>query len=122
MFAGTSRSASKVVGTARVSVTNVGDRAGANAVMLFASAPVDAARRAKEGVPLHTLIAFDKVLLAPGQSTVVSFDVKAHALLWANRTGHRVTATEGAGVWTFWTGTAADRTTGEGAAAQVTIM
>ena len=109
---GTTRAASVVVGTVEVFLQNVGDRAGANSVMLFAAAPVDATRRAAEGTPLHALVSFEKVMLAPQESTTLRFDVKAHALLWANRTGHRVVAE---GEWTFWTGTAADRDTEEAA-------
>ncbi len=74
----TSASAIDVAGTVRltVTVTNTGDRAGAEVVQVYASDPVASVVR-----PLKQLIGYVKVPLAAGQSAEV--DVEVHADLFS---------------------------------------
>jgi beta-glucosidase len=58
-----------------VTVMNTGDRAGSEVVQLYASDPVASVVR-----PLKELIGYAKVLLEPGRSAVVDFDVHADRL------------------------------------------
>jgi hypothetical protein len=71
-----------------VDVQNVGDRVGQQTVLLFASPPEQAVR--EEGAPMKSLIAFDKLELAPGEKQRIIFVVKAEKdLTIVDRAGNR---------------------------------
>lgn len=93
------RTEAKVVARARVAVTNMGTREGDAAVMLFAAPPSDVA--GKNGAPLKSLMAFDRVKLAAGESTSLTFSLSSLDFSFAGEDGVRKL---GQGEWKFWVG------------------
>jgi len=71
--------------TARAKVTNVGERAGKEAVQAYLT-DVEASCR----VPLRSLVGFRKVELGPGQSAEVEFEVDAARMALVDEAGRRV--------------------------------
>jgi hypothetical protein len=71
--------------TAKVKVTNTGKRAGADVVQLYGVDPVASATR-----PVHQLLGYARVPLAPGEAKVVAFDVPTTRLAFMDRSGRRV--------------------------------
>jgi len=71
--------------TAAVTVTNTGDRDGAEVVQLYLHDPVAQVTR-----PVRKLLGFAKVLLAPGESRRVDFVVPPEATAFTGRSGHRI--------------------------------
>ncbi|OLF17130.1 glycosyl hydrolase [Actinophytocola xanthii] len=71
--------------TLSLTVTNTGERAGADVVQLYLHDPVAQVTR-----PVVRLIGYVKVRLAPGESRRVEFDVPASAAAFTGRAGHRV--------------------------------
>ena len=67
--------------TARVTVRNTGDRAGAEVVQLYGSDPVASITR-----PVTQLIGYARVELDPGESREISFDVPTRLLSFSDRT------------------------------------
>ncbi|MEV4803203.1 glycoside hydrolase family 3 N-terminal domain-containing protein [Nonomuraea sp. NPDC049421] len=68
-----------------VTVTNTGDRAGAEVVQVYASDRIASVTR-----PLAQLVGYARVELAPGQSARVEFAVPARLLSFTGRDGRRV--------------------------------
>ncbi|MFB9475848.1 beta-glucosidase [Nonomuraea salmonea] len=68
-----------------VTVTNTGDRAGADVVQVYASDRIASVTR-----PLAQLVGYARVELAPGQSARVEFAVPARLLSFTGRDGRRV--------------------------------
>jgi hypothetical protein len=93
------RKDAKTVGEARVAVTNSGQRDGDAVIMLFASPP--ASLRGKNGVPLTSLISFERVALAAGQRTSVSFGLSSFDFSPAGEDGLRQLLQ---GEWRLWVG------------------
>lgn len=91
------RAKTSVVATIEASVTNTGDRQGAETVLIFAKGPTAGV----DGAPLKSLIAFEKVQLAASDKTSVSFDIQSHHFTHADVEGKRV-ATKG--TWKIWAG------------------
>jgi len=89
----------KVVASAGVSVANTGAREGDAVVMLFAAPP--ARLRGTNGVPLKSLLGFDRVTLQPGESADLSFSLTSLDFSYADADGLRSMAP---GEWTFWVG------------------
>ena len=103
---------SAVVGTATVTVTNTGARAGAHSVLLFTAPPtMTDAERERTGAPLQNVVGFDRVLLEAGKTATVTIDIHAYHLTYSGRGGDRL-AREGE--WKFWTGSVNDRTNAAG--------
>ena len=100
---GVTRARSRAIGVATVSVANVGARAGAESVLLFA-APVSP--HPADGAPRAALVEFERVALGPGESAELRFVLRAHHLTLFDRDGAR--AADGVREWTFWTGAARD--------------
>ena len=87
----------KVATTVSVTTRNTGERAGDNVVLVFASPP----GAGKNGRPLRSLIAFDRVSLAPGEATESVLAVEAQHLTLATGLSQRETVT---GPWKVWVG------------------
>jgi beta-xylosidase len=68
-----------------VAVRNVGERAGAEVVQLYLHDPIAQVTR-----PVVRLIGYGKVLLAPGQSARITFEVPADLAAFTGRDGHRI--------------------------------
>ncbi|MDQ3790569.1 MAG: fibronectin type III-like domain-contianing protein, partial [Actinomycetota bacterium] len=68
-----------------VTVTNTGDRDGADVVQLYLHDPVAQVAR-----PVQKLIGFAKVWLAPGESRRVQFDVPPEATAFTGLAGKRI--------------------------------
>ncbi len=68
--------------TARVTVTNTGSRAGEEVVQLYTRQPVASRSR-----PVRELKAFRKIKLRPGESEVVSFEIKREAFAFHDDAG-----------------------------------
>jgi len=99
-----------VVANVVANVKNMGDRSGDEVVMIFAAPP----NAGKDGAPLRALVAFERVTLAAGQATTLSFAIKSHHFTYgASKDGRR---TVPAGTWKVWAG--ADN---EAEAVEVTI-
>ena len=77
-----------VVHTADVTVTNTGDRAGAQAVLAFMAPP----NPGVDGAPLRSLVGFGKVFLQPGESAQVSLAITQHDLTLTPIDGGRAAA------------------------------
>jgi beta-glucosidase len=82
--------------TVTAEVTNTGHRAGADVVQLYVGDP------ARTGEPVRTLAGFQKVRLAPGQTTRVRFDLKPRALSFWDGASQRWQAIPG--VYRVWLG------------------
>lgn len=62
----------------RVTVTNTGDKAGKEAVQIYAASP-----SIKQGRPIQELVAFGKTsLLSPGQKETLTLQIKTRDLAW----------------------------------------
>ncbi len=68
-----------------VTVTNNGDVAGSDVVLLFVKNPTPG----EGGAPLRTLAGFERVFLQPGESIEVPFSITAHDLTVTNLSGGR---------------------------------
>jgi len=82
---------SETVTTVKVNVTNTGDRAGAESILLMMEPPAEA-----KMAPKRTLIAFDKVYLEASEVRQVEFNITAHNLALADEQGNWKPQ---AGVW-----------------------
>eukprot|EP00466_Bigelowiella_natans_P013777 jgi/Bigna1/92882/estExt_fgenesh1_pm.C_900002 len=82
---------SETVTTVKVNVTNMGDRAGAESILLMMEPPAEA-----KMAPKRTLIAFDKVYLEASEVRQVEFNITAHNLALADEQGNWKPQT---GVW-----------------------
>lgn len=71
--------------TVDVSIANVGNRAGANAVHVFASRPVSSVV-----TPVSELVGFDRVSLEAGEERTVSIEIAAEAFAVVRPTGESV--------------------------------
>ncbi len=69
--------------TAQVTITNTGDRAGAGVAQLYLTDPASA------GEPPHQLKGFQKVMLAPGQSKVLTFPISLQDMSYYQAAGQR---------------------------------
>eukprot|EP00463_Aulacantha_scolymantha_P002743 TRINITY_DN347_c0_g1_i2.p1 TRINITY_DN347_c0_g1~~TRINITY_DN347_c0_g1_i2.p1 ORF type:complete len:577 (-),score=112.83 TRINITY_DN347_c0_g1_i2:136-1608(-) len=69
----------------RTEVTNIGDREGDEVVMLYARSP----KYGQDGAPLRDLIAFERIHLASGETTILEFNVLPHHLSLVNIEGER---------------------------------
>jgi hypothetical protein len=90
---------SDVLATIRIRVRNTGAYTGSSPLLVFASPPKGLA--GEGGIPLRSLIGFDKVRLAPGGAATVSFAVRAEHLAVSGQTGGRLAL---AGQWGLWIG------------------
>uniref|UniRef100_A0A7S3APJ0 Fibronectin type III-like domain-containing protein n=1 Tax=Haptolina ericina TaxID=156174 RepID=A0A7S3APJ0_9EUKA len=88
---------SKTAATFTVEVTNKGERDGTEVILLFASPP----NAGHDGMPLQSLISFDRVAVRPGQKRQVELSVQASHFTAASRDGSRVVPT---GEWKIWVG------------------
>ncbi|MFD4960484.1 glycoside hydrolase family 3 N-terminal domain-containing protein [Microbacterium sp. NPDC058389] len=79
---------------ARVRVSNTGDRTGTDVVQLYARDVVASVTR-----PVAQLLAYQRVTLAPGESTVVTFDVPATRLAFTGRDGRRIVEPGAVELW-----------------------
>ena len=93
------QTASTAATTMSVKVSNTGSRDGDQAVLVYAVPP----GAGVNGAPLKYLVAFDRVSVAAGASTTVSFTVPADKLLLTDAEGKKVYTT---GKWTFFVDTA----------------
>ncbi len=84
---------------ASVQVTNAGAREGAEVVQLYGRDVTASVTR-----PLAQLLGFARVVLGPGESTVVDFDVPPARLAFTGRDGRRVVEP---GTTVLWSGTCA---------------
>eukprot|EP00656_Telonema_subtile_P019845 TRINITY_DN2104_c0_g1_i1.p1 TRINITY_DN2104_c0_g1~~TRINITY_DN2104_c0_g1_i1.p1 ORF type:complete len:437 (+),score=111.58 TRINITY_DN2104_c0_g1_i1:267-1577(+) len=84
-------------GSVMVNTTNLSERDGAVAVMLFAASP----NAGVGGEPIQSLVAFDKVHVRAGQSVVTELEIEAQHFALASITGERDVAK---GVWKLWVG------------------
>jgi hypothetical protein len=91
------RAKTSVVASISAAVTNTGDRHGDEIVLVFAKSPTAGV----DGAPLKSLIAFERLGLAPQESSTVVFDIQSHHFTHADVAGNRV-ATPGA--WKVWAG------------------
>ncbi|WP_062462787.1 beta-glucosidase family protein [Demequina soli] len=87
-----------------VTVRNVGGRAGADVVQLYAHTPSRSVTR-----PVAQLVGFARVALEPGESATVTFDVPAGRLAFSDRTYTRVVEPGPVELWVG--GSCADRAT-----------
>ncbi len=71
--------------TATATITNTGDREGADAVQLYYSDPVAEVAR-----PVLMLLGFARVELQPGHSATVSFDISTDRFAYCGRDGARI--------------------------------
>jgi beta-glucosidase len=71
--------------TASVTVTNTGDRAGAEVVQLYFRDPVASVTR-----PVRQLLGFARINLEPGQAATVSFDIHSDRLAFVGTSLDRV--------------------------------
>ncbi|SKB39730.1 beta-glucosidase [Arthrobacter sp. 49Tsu3.1M3] len=76
--------------TVEVTVTNTGDRVGADVVQMYVGAPAGPVR-----TPARELRAFRKVTLDPGESRTVTFDLDRRAFAYYDITDHRWAVTPG---------------------------
>ncbi|WP_051532933.1 glycoside hydrolase family 3 C-terminal domain-containing protein [Arthrobacter sp. 9MFCol3.1] len=76
--------------TVEVTVTNTGDRVGADVVQIYVGAPAGPVR-----TPARELRAFRKVTLDPGDSRTVTFDLDRRAFAYYDITDHRWAVTPG---------------------------
>ena len=74
---------------AQVTITNTGDRAGAEAAQLYLTDSASA------GEPPYQLKGFQKVMLAPGQSQVLTFPISRRAMSYYQAAGQRWVAAPG---------------------------
>jgi len=79
----------RVVSRAQVGVTNTGGRDGDAVVMLFVSPPADLQSK---GAPSKSLVGFDRISLASGDSHTLSFDLTSLDLSFAGEDGERLSA------------------------------
>ncbi len=70
--------------TVQVTVTNTGDRAGADVVQIYVAAPERPVR-----TPVRELRAFQKVTLEPGESRTVTLELDRRAFAYYDVTDHR---------------------------------
>jgi hypothetical protein len=77
-----------------VTVTNTGDMASDFVIMLFATSP----NAGVDGVPLQSLVAFERVHVGVGESVTVTMPITAVSLAHADADG---ALTSHAGAWTF---------------------
>jgi beta-glucosidase len=75
--------------TATATVTNTGTRSGSDVAQLYLGDPASA------GEPARQLEGFDRVTLAPGQSTTVSFPITGHELSFFDTTADGWTVPDG---------------------------
>jgi len=87
------------VGAATVSVSNTGDMDGDEIVMLFGAPPKGIAGR--DGNPIQSLIAYERVNLRVGETKQVTMPVTTHAFKLVDGMGVGFTAK---GDWEFWLG------------------
>jgi beta-glucosidase len=76
--------------TVKVTVTNTGERAGADVVQIYVAAPERPVR-----TPVRELRAFQKVTLEPGESRTVTLDLDRRAFAYYDVTDHRWAVTPG---------------------------
>jgi beta-D-xylosidase 4 len=87
----------KVATTVSVTSRNTGERAGDNVVLVFASPP----GAGENGRPLRSLVAFDRVSLAPGEEKKSLLTIDAQHLTLATGLSQRETVP---GPWKLWVG------------------
>ena len=80
-----------------VTSRNSGERAGDNVVLVFAAPP----GAGENGRPLRSLVAFDRVSLAPGEEKESVLAIEAQHLTLATGLSQRETV---AGPWKLWVG------------------
>ena len=93
----------------KATVKNTGARAGAEVVLLYAAPP----NAGMDGAPLKTLVAFERVRLAAGESDEAAFELTAEHFSYVNEQGERATVH---GAWKVWAGN-----DGEERAVEVTV-
>jgi beta-glucosidase len=86
LFPGGSRSGQEI---AQVTITNTGDRPGAEVAQLYLTDPASA------GEPPYQLKGFQKVMLAPGQSKVLTFPISLQDMSYYQAAGQRWVAAPG---------------------------
>ena len=91
------RKDTSVVASVHATVRNTGDRDGDEVVQIFASAP----NAGQDGVPLKTLVAYERLHIKAGASVEQSFAIQGHHFTFANTAGKIVTAP---GTWRMWAG------------------
>jgi beta-glucosidase len=96
-----------------VTVTNVGDRSGDEVVQVYISHPQ------RENAPLRSLVGFERITLAPGESRKVGFTLDPSAMSTVDENGGRVVRAGSANVWIG--GGQPDRRPGLPAAAGVSV-
>ena len=87
----------KVATTVSVTSRNTGERAGDHVVLVFASPP----GAGQNGRPLRSLVAFDRVSLAPGEAKESVLAIDAQHLTLATGLSQRETVL---GPWKLWVG------------------
>jgi hypothetical protein len=87
------------VAQATVNVTNTGDMAGDEVVLLFGAPPKGIA--GQNGNPIQNLVAYERVTLQPGETTRLALPITTNALKLTDKTGAGFTAH---GDWEFWVG------------------
>jgi hypothetical protein len=85
------------VATVAVNTTNLSERDGAEAVLLFAASP----NAGRNGEPIQSLVAFDKVHVQAGRSVTTVLEVESQHFALASLTGERAIAK---GAWRLWVG------------------
>jgi len=85
------------VATLAVNTSNLSERDGAEAILIFAASP----NAGQDGEPIQSLIAFDKVHVQAGQSVVTELSVASQHFTLASITGERSVVK---GAWKLWVG------------------
>eukprot|EP00912_Choanoflagellata_sp_UC4_P002009 UC4_evm6s1289 len=80
-----------------VNTTNLSERDGAEVIFIFAASP----NAGKNGEPIKSLVAFDKVHVPAGGSVMTTLDIKSQHFTLTSITGERSIAR---GVWKLWVG------------------
>ena len=86
-----------VVARVHVNTTNLSDRDGAEAVLVFAAPPL----AGQDGNPIQSLVAFDKVHVPAHTTATTVLEITAQHFTLASITGERAASK---GVWKLWVG------------------
>ena len=92
LVSGVSAHKAAPLSTVTVTVTNTGSVTSDYAILVFAVPPTPG----QGGAPLQSLIAFDRINLAPGATQSVSFPIVSQSLAYGGESGALVSA---AGQW-----------------------
>jgi hypothetical protein len=95
------RKDTSVVATVTATVTNTGDREGDEIVQIFASAP----NAGQNGVPLKSMVAYERLRIDAGATVVQTFDIQSHHFTFADSSGLKTTSP---GKWRLWAGVNGD--------------